>query len=91
MIIQSSRTGQTHDINNKQIEELVKEAMTMQCFHHDNVLTLIGLSFEFNGSPLIVLPYMKNGCLLSYIKNNNNLDNSQLIRFALDVAQGDLK
>ena len=61
----------------------------MKNFGHINVLTLIGVSFEENGSPLVVLPFMRNGDLLSYVRNEDNHPTvKQLMKFAIDVARG---
>ena len=64
----------------------------MKTFNHPNVMKLIGVCFESNGSPLVVLPFMKNGDLLSYIRSPENSPTvKQLIRFAIDVAKGEEK
>ena len=50
----------------------LKEAITMKDFHHKNVLTLIGVCFDCEGFPMVVLPFMSKGDLWSYIRNENN-------------------
>ena len=40
----------------------------MKDFDHPNVLSLIGVSIDAGESPYIVMPYMANGSLLSYLK-----------------------
>lgn len=58
-------------------------------FKDNNVLELIGVSFERNGIPLVVMPFMANGDLLSYLKNSdNNLTLGRLLMFAIDIAKG---
>ena len=37
---------------------------------HHNVLSLIGLCLDAGPSPYIILPFMENGSVRSYIKNN---------------------
>ena len=37
-------------------------------FNHPNVLNLIGVSLDMGVSPYIVMPYMANGSLLTYLK-----------------------
>ena len=37
---------------------------------HHNVLSLIGLCLDAGPFPYIILPFMENGSLLSYIKSN---------------------
>ena len=40
----------------------------MKTFDHPNVLGLIGLTFDLEGQPLIVLPFMGNGDLKCYLE-----------------------
>jgi len=39
----------------------------MKAFNHRNVLSLIGVAIDDDGIPLIVVPFMQNGCLKKYI------------------------
>jgi len=60
----------------------------MKDFNHINVLTLIGISFE-NSQPIIILPFMENGDLESYLRNNKNkLKVDRLLDFVHQVAKG---
>ena len=49
------------------------EAMIMKDFDHPNVLSLVGISVAPGEFPLVILPYMANGDLLSYIRNEDNV------------------
>ncbi len=40
----------------------------MKMFDHPNVLKLIGVSINAGVAPYIVMPYMANGSLLSYLR-----------------------
>ena len=51
-------------------ENLIEESQKMSKFHHPNVMTLIGVSIDMGESPYIVMPYMTNGSLQSYLKNH---------------------
>ena len=42
----------------------------MSKFSHSNVMTLIGVCIDCGPSPYIVMPYMKKGNLLSYLRDN---------------------
>ena len=49
----------------------------------------MGVSFEENGLPIVVLPFMEKGDLLSYIRDDNNSPTvRELLMFAIDVAKG---
>ena len=50
------------------VELFLREAVTMKDFRHPHVLALTGVSFEEDDSPMVVLPYMANGDLRSYIQ-----------------------
>ena len=41
----------------------------MLSFDHPNVMSLIGVSFD-GEMPLIIMPYMSNGSVLGYVKQN---------------------
>lgn len=51
----------------------LKEALIMKNFSHPNVMQLTGLCFGIELLPLVVLPYMKKGDVLSYIRNVKNV------------------
>ena len=44
----------------------------MKDFQHKNVLTLIGVCFDCECFPMVVMPFMSKGDLWSYIRNENN-------------------
>ena len=69
--------------------QFVEEALRMREFSHVNILTLIGISFDEHLLPRVVLPYMRNGDLLRYIRNGSNEPTVRdLILFGIDVASG---
>ena len=51
---------------------MMGEILKMQDFHHPHVMTLIGVSFDANHTLSMVMPFMANGSLLSYLKNNRS-------------------
>ncbi|XP_072025085.1 hepatocyte growth factor receptor-like [Amphiura filiformis] len=71
--------------------KFLEEGLIMKDFDHTNVLGLIGLTFDPQGNPLVILPLMRNGDLKSFLKKapvevKNNL--VQLTTFAMDAAKG---
>ena len=50
-------------------ERLLKEVSLMFTFSHPNVMPLIGLSFD-EDTPLVIMPFMSNGTILSYARDN---------------------
>ena len=40
-------------------------------FKHENVLSLIGVVYDEGERPLVVLPYMENGDLCTFIKKDD--------------------
>ena len=42
----------------------------MSKFNHPNVLTLKGVCLDGGPAPYIIMPFMANGNLLTYLKNN---------------------
>ncbi|KAL1436600.1 hypothetical protein MTO96_049503 [Rhipicephalus appendiculatus] len=67
----------------------LEEALIMKDFHHVNVLPLIGLSIDKADGLMVIIPYMKYGDLLSYIRDERNTPTvKQLITFGVHVAEG---
>ena len=52
----------------KDITDLIEESLKMKSFHHPNVLHLIGVCIDAGAAPYLVMPYMLNGSLLSYLR-----------------------
>ena len=52
-----------------QVEEFISESAIMLDFDHPNVLKLIGVCFDTEHQlPLIILPYMANGDLKTFLQ-----------------------
>ncbi|XP_038069454.1 tyrosine-protein kinase receptor UFO-like [Patiria miniata] len=61
----------------------------MKTFDHVNVLGLLGLTFDADKNPLVVIPFMANGDLKTYlVKKKQTLATSLLMRFASHAALG---
>ena len=44
----------------------------MYSLDHPNVLTLSGVCLDGGTAPYIIMPFMANGSLLAYLKNNRS-------------------
>ena len=49
---------------------MLKECSKMNNFSHSNVLTLSGVCLDGGTAPYLIMPFMANGSLLAYLKNN---------------------
>ena len=50
------------------IHEMLEESMKMKSFSHPNILSLIGVCVDAGPTPFIVMPYMANGSLHTYLR-----------------------
>jgi len=51
------------------VELFLREAVIMKDFRHPNVLHIVGITFDCDSSPMVVLPFMANGDMRQYILN----------------------
>ena len=52
----------------------MEEALRMRDFTHRNVLKLLGVCLDADSQlPLVVLPFMRHGDLLSYLRDERNV------------------
>ena len=54
------------------VRELLKECSRMYSLDHPNVVTLCGVCLDGGTAPYIIMPFMSNGSLLTYLKNNRS-------------------
>ncbi|KAL3851756.1 hypothetical protein ACJMK2_015467, partial [Sinanodonta woodiana] len=54
------------------VNGFLKEALIMKDFHHKHVMELVGICVGLDKMPLVVLPYLRHGDLLTYIRDKNN-------------------
>lgn len=67
----------------------LEEGLMMRDFEHDNVLALIGVTFDSNGLPMVITPFMLYGDLRSYISDEASLPTvKELIDYGTQVARG---
>ncbi|CAF3574252.1 unnamed protein product [Rotaria socialis] len=77
------------DQNVGSMHEFLFEANRMKDFSHPNILSLIGVAWDPTRKAMVLLPYMKNGDLRSYISNEKNRPTvRQLITWGIEVADG---
>ena len=54
--------------------KFLEEALRMRDFDHPHILTLIGIALDKDcDMPLVVLPFMRHGDLLSFIRDEMNV------------------
>ncbi|XP_061187116.1 hepatocyte growth factor receptor-like [Saccostrea echinata] len=71
------------------VNAFLNEALIMKDFDHPNVLTLIGITMDKGEFPMVILPFMHNGALLTYIRDEENMPTvKMLVMYGLDIAQG---
>ena len=59
-------------ICDSEVNNLLKESIKMKEMSHPNVMNLLGVCLDAGPGPYLVLPYMANGDLLSYLRKNRN-------------------
>lgn len=57
----------------EEVKMFVDEALTMTKFDHKHVLNIVGIAFDSNSFPMVVLPFMQHGDLLSFIRDDRNV------------------
>ena len=54
------------------VREMLKECSKMYHFQHPHVVTLTGVCLDGGPAPYIIMPFMANGSLLTYLKRNRD-------------------
>ena len=66
------------DMERREIEEFLREALIMRQFDHPNVLSIFGVSVH-DEKACVVLPLMSNGNLRQYLITHSSVSNLSLI------------
>lgn len=81
-----NRSSWDDSLDNK---AFLEEGLMMRDFEHDNVLALIGVTFDSSGLPMVITPFMLYGDLRSYISDEASSPTvKELIDFGTQVAEG---
>ena len=56
----------------ERISEMMRESIRMMDLEHPHVLNIIGVCLDAGPAPYIVVPFMANGNLLTYIKGEKD-------------------
>ena len=52
------------------VRSLLEECARMQSFEHPNIMKLSGVCLDGGPAPYIIMPFMANGSLLTYLKDH---------------------
>ncbi|XP_019635248.1 PREDICTED: hepatocyte growth factor receptor-like [Branchiostoma belcheri] len=71
------------------LNTFLREGIMMRQFNHRNVLGLVGICLHPGEPPMIIIPYMKNGDLLNFIRDSGkDITTKDLIDFGQQIAEG---
>ena len=78
-------------VQTESVEELLQECAKMYGFEHPNVLKLCGVCLDGGPAPYVIMPFMANGSLLSYLKDEREnlvLDPGTSDKMVIKLMQG---
>lgn len=75
-----------YETSYRKLEQFLSEAVVLRGHDCINIMSTIGVCFPDNSLPVIVLPYMANGDLKSFLRDLTNEYVSFAVRF-FDLAE----
>ena len=72
-----------------EVDKIMEESVKMKQFSHPNVMSLIGVCIDAGPAPYIIMPFMANGSLLSYLRKErpnlllNETADEDLVRISI--------
>ncbi|KAK2152664.1 hypothetical protein LSH36_322g03037 [Paralvinella palmiformis] len=83
------KTLQGDDFPPHLVTSFLEEGVVMKKFDHPHVLRLLGVGVGDKDEPMVIIPYMSNGDLRSYVRNKEkSFTARQLLQLAQQVAKG---
>jgi len=61
-------------LDSDEVQSFLTECVLMKKIKHSNVLDLLGVCFNTENLPYVILPFMANGDLKSYLYNKRTTD-----------------
>jgi len=73
----------------QQLENFLKEGVMMKEFNHPNIIKIYGVCTAPGEYPIIILPFMENGDLRTFLRDSNNeITVAELIGYCVDICAG---
>lgn len=69
-----SMSSTDSDLDQKMVENFVQEGIIMKNFNHPHVLSLLGLCLGYRKEPMVILPFMANGDLRTFVKDKSRVN-----------------
>jgi len=71
------------EFDEKTLETILRESVAMKNFNHPRLVSLIGLCLGSRFNPVVILPFMINGNLRTYIKDKSKVVKSVFGQFSI--------
>ena len=65
----------------RELKAFIEESVLMCSFNHPHVLGMVGICLDTVQSPYLLLPYMANGDLRTFLRNKRDTDKSSDIGY----------